>query len=480
MLFRSENRGTSWTTISGDLTRHLDRNKIPIMGKTDWPDDPLLKNRYTTDFGVCTALAESPVKEGLLFYGSDDGLVQISEDGGKNWRKIDTFPGVPDMSFISDICPSNFDADTLFVSIENHQHGDFKPYLLKSTDLGKTWKSIASDLPERHFVWSVVQDFVDKDLLFAGTEFALFFSVDGGGHWVRVNGSPDVAFRDLEIQKRECDLVGATFGRGFYVLDDYSALRGLTPETLSSEAALLPTRDPYIYNENTLAEAPGVYTTPNPPFGANVSFYLRDNLTSGTQIVLTVADSAGKEVRRIDGPRTAGVHRVNWNLRSQPAAGGRGGRGRGGFDDEEEMLAGLSGEARAEMEAEMEAEREAAEAQAPDTDMAFQQQTDTQETSDTQGGGGRRGGRGGAAGARGARGGRGGRGGGGGPLVNPGKFTITLNKVVGTTVTPIGKPITIQTKPLPGAPPLFRPASPAEGQGGQERERETAREKEKD
>ena len=219
-VFRSEDRGDSWTPISGDLTRQIDRNKLKVMGKV-WGPDAVAKGASTSFYGNIVSLEESPLVEGLLYVGTDDGLVQVSEDGGKTWRRQETFPGVPEMSYVSDLFASRFDANVVYAAFNNHKSGDFKPYLLRSGDRGRTWTSVTADLPARGSAWTIAEDTVEKDLLFAGTEFGLFFSRDGGKKWVQLKGGmPVIAVRDLAIQKRESDLVVATFGRGFYVLDD--------------------------------------------------------------------------------------------------------------------------------------------------------------------------------------------------------------------------------------------------------------------
>ena len=146
-LMRSDDRGATWKLVSPDLTRNIDRNTIPVMGKL-WPDDTAVwKNAFTDLYGTGTAVAESPVKEGLLFVGTDDGVVAISEDSGETWRKVEKFPGVPDLTYVTDIFPSPHDANTVFVTFNDFQRGNFKPYVLKSSDLGKTWTSITADLP---------------------------------------------------------------------------------------------------------------------------------------------------------------------------------------------------------------------------------------------------------------------------------------------------------------------------------------------
>jgi photosystem II stability/assembly factor-like uncharacterized protein len=314
VLYRSDDRGDTWSAVSPDLTRQLDRDKIPVMGKL-WGPDAVSRHLFTTDLSVASALAESPLLEGLLYVGTDDGLVQVSEDGGKTWRKGEKFPGVPEMTYVSDLFASQHDAGTVYAAFNNWQRGDFKPYLLRSADRGKTWTSISVTLPERGSVWCVVEDHVNRDLLFVGTEFGLYFTADGGKRWVQLKGGvPTVAFRDLEIQCRENDLVGATFGRGFYVLDDYTPLRHLSATTLAAEGALFPPRKSYHFEQTDAAEG---FTTPNPPFGAALTYYLRDGLPEmDAHVLLTVSDEKGATLRHVKGSATAGVHRVYWDLRS--------------------------------------------------------------------------------------------------------------------------------------------------------------------
>ncbi|HEU4769067.1 MAG TPA: hypothetical protein VFS77_16905, partial [Pyrinomonadaceae bacterium] len=239
-LFRTDDRGDSWQLVSGQLSRNLDRDKLPVMGKV-WGIDAVAKNASTAFFGNASALAESPKKEGLIYVGTDDGLVQVTEDGGKNWRKIEKFPGVGDMAYVSRILASNHDANTAYVSFDNHQNNDFKPYLLKTIDAGRTWTSLAANLPKNGPVLAIAEDHVNPNLLFTGTEFGLWFSIDGGQKWVQLKGGmPTIAVRDLAIQKRENDLVVGTFGRGIYIIDDYTPLRLVKPEMLRQEGVVFP------------------------------------------------------------------------------------------------------------------------------------------------------------------------------------------------------------------------------------------------
>jgi photosystem II stability/assembly factor-like uncharacterized protein len=227
-VWKSETRGDDWEVISGDLTRNEDRITLPIMGRQQsW--DNAWDVGAMSNYNTITSLAESPVQEGLLYAGTDDGFIQLTENGGESWRKIPvTALGLPERSFVNDIKADLFDANTVYVALDNHKEGDYSPYLFKSTDKGMTWKSISSNIPDRTLVWRMVQDPVKANLLFAATEYGIYTSLNGGTSWQKLPGTPTISFRDLTIQKRENDLVAASFGRGFFVLDDYSALREFT------------------------------------------------------------------------------------------------------------------------------------------------------------------------------------------------------------------------------------------------------------
>jgi photosystem II stability/assembly factor-like uncharacterized protein len=354
-LFRTDDRGNSWKPISGDLSRGLDRDKLQVMGKV-WSMDAVAKNQSTAYYGNASALAESEKKEGLIYVGTDDGLIQITEDGGRNWRKVDKLPEVPELATVSRIVTSNQNADTVYVAIENHQNADFKPYLFKSTDAGRTWTSIKGNLPANGPVWAIAEDHVNPNLLFVGTEFGLFFTIDGGQKWIQLHGGlPTIQVRDLNIQRRENDLVVGTFGRGIYILDNYTPLRLLKPEMLRQDT-MFPVKDALMYIQSQPLggraksfQGESYYTAENPAFGATFTYYLKEELKTkktrrqeaerDTQrkgqpvtlpsrselsaeeeeeapvVVFTISDSSGRLVRRLTGQITAGIQRVNWDLR---------------------------------------------------------------------------------------------------------------------------------------------------------------------
>ena len=304
------------------------------MGKL-WGPEAVTPHRNTTDLSVISALSESPVAEGLIYVGTDDGLVQVTEDGGKTWRKTENFPDLSDRSYVSDIFASPHDANVAYLTFNQWQAGDYTPYLLKSTDKGKTWKSIRGDFPDRQPVWCIVEDPVKKGLLFAGTEFGLFVSIDDGEHWLQLKaGAPPVPFRDLEIHPTQGDLVCASFGRGFFVLDDLTPLRQLTADTLSGEGTVFRPRKANLGSELPFARTnPHNVTAPNPPAGVLFTYFLPEDLKDA-KVVLTVTDADGKKIRELSGPATAGFHRVNWDPLGRQFGGrpGGGGGGRpGGF-----------------------------------------------------------------------------------------------------------------------------------------------------
>ncbi|MBG16088.1 MAG: glycosyl hydrolase [Crocinitomicaceae bacterium] len=357
-LFRSDNRGDSWKCISGDLSRNMDRNQLPVMGRVQ-SADAIMKNKSTTMFGNIVALDESPLQEDLIYVGSDDGLIHVSEDAGGSWKKFDSFKKIPEMTYVNALLASSHSKDKVYAVFNNHKKGDFKPYLMVSNDKGESWKSISSNLPERGSVYDVAEDHIDPNLLFVGTEFGVFFSVDGGGEWKQLKaGLPTIAVRDLEIQKRENDLVVASFGRGFYVLDDYSPLRNIAP-TLESKAHIYPVKDALMYIDSRPlglrgkgSQGESHYTAKNPPLGAVITYFFNDTLQTSKELrqkaeaklikkgedvpypsletlrkedreekpylLFTIYNEAGDEIRKMIQNPTLGLQRIVWDFRMSP------------------------------------------------------------------------------------------------------------------------------------------------------------------
>lgn len=369
ILFASDDRGDNWTAISDDLSRDIDRNKLKVMGRV-WGIDSVAKNDSTSLYGTIVSVSESPLTEGLIYAGTDDGMVSVTEDGGQNWQQHGTFGAldVPEFGYINDIEADLHDPDTVYVAVNNHKRGDFRPYIVKSTDRGQTWVDITGDLPERGSVYALKQDHVNPDLLFCGTEFGCFFTLDGGSKWIELSaGLPTIAIRDVEIQQRENDLVLASFGRGFYILDDYSPLRELSPDMLETDM-IMPVKKGQMYMQSApLAvggrafQGAGFYLAPNPEYGVTFTWHMHEDLKTrkaerqererkahaagqdvpypswedlkaedrevAPSVWLTIRDAEGNVVRRLPGSTGKGLHRTNWDFRH---AGFGGGGQRGG------------------------------------------------------------------------------------------------------------------------------------------------------
>ncbi len=358
-LWRSEDQGNSWTAISKDLTTNTNRYELETIDRV-WSIEALYDTGAMSKYATLTGISESPLVEGLLYTASDDGLVQVSEDGGQNWRKSAVLPKVPTRSFINDVEASNHNENTVFAVADAHKFGNYTPYVFMSQDRGRSWKSIAGDLPAGTIVWVVKQDAVDENLLFIGTEYGIYFSYNKGVNWLKLSaGAPTISFRDIELHSRDNDLVGATFGRGFYILDDYTPLRTLGKVVKNKASTLFPVRDAWWYVPSVPMQAKGMpgqgstsFVTENPPFGAVFSYYLdaipetlkdtrqtaekkaRENNVSTPfpgweklekesnqekpQVLLLVRDSNKTPIRWIKGKAAKGLHRVNWDLKLSP------------------------------------------------------------------------------------------------------------------------------------------------------------------
>ncbi len=355
-VFRSNDYGNSWDVISDDLSQQIDRNSLKVYDRVV-SIDAVSKNGSTSLYGSIVAFSESPLNRNLLAAGTDDGLVHISEDGGQTWKKISNIAGAPRQSYVNSVYLSRHDENVIYVAFNHHKYGDFKPYVFKSNNKGASWTAIQSNLPERGSVYAIEEDHVDRNLLFAGSEFGVFFSPDQGLHWKQLkNGLPTIAVRDIAIQERENDLVLGTFGRGFYVMDDYSALRDVENSEPSYEARIYPVRTALMWEQSSPLGLPGksfqgdnFYTAPNLGPEAVITYYYnsdykslkdkrqkeeKERIKSGEdtpypsyealkaeseegkpELVFTIKDVNGKVVKKEFKPAKKGVQRFHWNLR---------------------------------------------------------------------------------------------------------------------------------------------------------------------
>lgn len=349
-VFRSDDRGDTWEVISDDLTTGLDRNTWKVMDKY-WSYDAVAKDVSTSLFGTIVSFSESPLKENLLYAGTDDGLIQITEDG-KTWRKIQNFPGIPEYTYVSDILADRYNENVVYATFDNILRDDFKPYVLKSMDKGRSWVSIAGNLPANGTVHTLVQDHVNPDILFCGTEFGVFVTLDGGKIWAQLkSGIPTVCIKDLVIQERENDLVAATFGRGIYILEDYTPLRQYSREITAKDGHIYTVKDALMFIETggKYGQGSTYYAAKNPEFGATFTYYLKEKPKTlkekrrekeqelfkkgepvpqptvaelraeeneiAPHLIFDIKDEAGNEVRRLYAKPSEGMSRKVWNLR---------------------------------------------------------------------------------------------------------------------------------------------------------------------
>ncbi|MEE9438261.1 MAG: glycosyl hydrolase [Saprospiraceae bacterium] len=355
-VFKSDDYGNSWDVISGDLTKQIDRNSLKVMGRVQ-SMDAVMKNMSTSPYGTIVAFSESPLDQHLLVAGTDDGLIQVSSDGGTNWKKTERISGVPANTYVNSVYCSQHDKNVIYAAFNHHKFGDFKPYIFKSTNLGKSWSSISNNLPKRGSVYAIEEDHVDPNLIFCGTEFGVFYSNNGGMKWTQLkSGVPTIAVRDLAIQKRENDLILGTFGRGFYVLDDYTALRSLGNTTVNSEGKIFEIRPALIFEKSQPLGLKGksmqgdsYYSGEDLGPVAIITYYIKnkaktlkenrvkkekeaiknnidtpypDYSTLKTerdqekpQLLFTISNSEGKVVRKLMQSYSTGLNRLMWDLR---------------------------------------------------------------------------------------------------------------------------------------------------------------------
>ncbi len=355
-VFKSDDYGNSWEVISEDLSRQLDRNKLKVYDRV-LSMDAVMKNGSTSPYGTIVALSESPIDAQLIAIGTDDGLIHITEDGGNSWRKIDNIAGAPKQSYVNSVYLSRHNANVIYAAFNHHKYGDFKPYIFKSSDKGKSWTSINSNLPERGSVYAIEEDHVDSGLIFCGTEFGAYFSPDAGGRWKKLSGGlPTIAVRDIAIQERENDLVLGTFGRGFYVMDDYTPLRKIENEDMPIAPTIYPVRDALAWEESLPLGLPGksfqgdnYYSATNLGPEAIITYYYDDKYQSlkdkrkkkekalikkekdtpyptydelqaereevKPELLFTIKDDAGTIVKKITKKPAKGLQRLHWDMR---------------------------------------------------------------------------------------------------------------------------------------------------------------------
>ncbi len=353
VLLRTDDQGNSWKEVSPDLTRGVPKEMQKLMGRS-WSIDELVRKGSMAQLST---IAESPLDENILYVGSGDGLIHFTKDGGKNWNKAEKIPGLPKYARINQIIASRFGKNIAYAACHNFVGGDYRPYLYKTTDGGKTWFSINGNLPETGSTYTIGEDDVDSDLLFVGTQFGIYFTVDGGKEWIKLkNGIPNTAVTDLDIQRDNNDLVLATFGRGIYILDDYTPLRYLSKETLQKDAYIFPVKDALMFIESTPFGFGGIgfmgasfFSAPNPEVGAVFTYYLKNDLKTLKEkrreaekekqkkgedikfppyeelkkemeepepyLLFTVTDEDGNTVRKIKTKGKKGVNRIVWDFR---------------------------------------------------------------------------------------------------------------------------------------------------------------------
>lgn len=332
-LFKTTDRGQSWEKISPDLSSDDPEKQKDSGGVT-------ADNTGAEIHCTIYTISESPLKEGVIWIGTDDGLVQLTTDGGKTWTNVTgNIKGLPPEGWVTRVEASHFDEGTAYATYDRHRVDDYKPYVYKTTNFGKTWMSLSADLPSVGYLHVVREDLENKNLLYVGSEFGLFLSFDGGEKWMAYkNDFPTVAVRDIQIHPRERDLLVGTHGRGLWILDDIRPLEQMTAEVLESPLALFDIRPATLYSlkSSSMYSGPHEYSAPNPPFGAGINYYLREKPKAGDVFRLSVMNSEGQEVSSLRATKNKGINRIYWNLRERrpdeavsPVTQGGRGSGRG-------------------------------------------------------------------------------------------------------------------------------------------------------
>ena len=353
-LFESTDRGDSWTRLGGDLTTGADRSKLLILGKA--PDkNTLSRNDGVEEYPTITSISESPLSSKVLWVGTDDGNLQVTRDGGKTWKNVASkVPGVPKGTYVSRVVASKTGEGAAFATFDGHRSDDYSVYLFATTDYGETWKSTCNGIPNSAGTVHVIREHPrNTNLLFAGTEFGLWVSWDRGGNWTALkNNFPTVPVDDIEIQARDNDLVLGTHGRSIWILDDMTPLEKMDGSVANSSLTFFPPRTAttWFLRQRRWSAGQQMFTAKNPPYGALLSYYLKEGVPPETpkrnsedrtdaaeprprrearaeaaekkegKVKITVVDKDGKVIRELDGPGAAGVNRTNWDLRANPPA----------------------------------------------------------------------------------------------------------------------------------------------------------------
>ena len=323
-LHRSTDRGHTWQTISPDLTAHANRAELAIMGVKD-PDVRIARNDGVTDWSTLVTIAESPARAGVLWTGSDDGVVSVSPEGGKQWTNVtDKVPGVPARTYVSKISPSRFEARTAYVAFDGHRGGDYGTYVFVTTDLGASFQSIAGNLPKGEVVRTVAEDLKNPDVLYLGTETGLWVTINRGKQWHRLKANlPTVPIYDIALHPRDNDMILGTHGRGIWILDDMAPIQQYAKSEGVAAFAFEPSPAVAFNAANDQMkgfEGDRRFLGPNPVPGATLTYRLRDD---AKDVRWTIRDGSNNVVREITGDATraastAGLNSVAWDLRVEP------------------------------------------------------------------------------------------------------------------------------------------------------------------
>lgn len=318
-LFKSTDRGDSWAKLGGDLTTNVDRYKLPILGKL--PDrDTVSLNYGVTFYPSITQVSQSPVDANVLWVGTEDGNLQVSKDGGKSWNNVAAnVPGLPKGTWVTGIEPSHFSAGAAYVTFDGHRSDDFKVYIYRTSDYGKTWHPISSNLTiDDGTAHAIREDPYNPRLLFLGSEFGAFYSTDQGSHWDRLGaGLPSVRVDDIQIQPRQHDLIVGTYGRSIWIFDDIRPWEELNAADSAQVTLFKP--HPAIEWQKYIDSGSGfagqsTFTAPNPP-DAIFNYSLKSAPTKFGTVNIAIKKQNGEIVRRLTGPAKAGINRISWDLR---------------------------------------------------------------------------------------------------------------------------------------------------------------------